>query len=79
MRTKTLTVTLSLALLLLSMAQTTRAQEDGEARAVFFDANNRPTFMSSSKSAERRRRGTFVSYTLTGKQEKTIGLTQIDP
>jgi hypothetical protein len=64
MRIKTLTITVSLALFLLTMPQISLAQKDGEAQAVFFDANNRPTLKFTNKYVKAQDCGTFVSYTL---------------
>jgi len=43
MRINTLLLTALFALFFLAMPQIAHAQKDGEAQAVIFDANNRPT------------------------------------
>jgi hypothetical protein len=74
MRIKTLLITVSLALFFLALPQNARAQKDGEAQAVIFDANDRPTLRFTNKSAKRQRCGALVSYTLMENQEEAIVL-----
>jgi hypothetical protein len=74
MRINTLLLTVSLALFFLALPQIARAQKDGEAQAVIFDANNRPTLIFRNKSDKKKTCGAFVSYTLMGNQEEAIAL-----
>ena len=64
MRSKTLMVAVSLALCFLAVPQTARAQKHGEAQAVIFDANDRPTLIFGNKPAKKQSCGVLVSYTL---------------
>lgn len=74
MRIKTLTITVSLALFFLALPHTARAQKDGEAQAVIFDARDRPTLKFSDKGEKRERCGLFVSYTLMDNQEEALAV-----
>ena len=74
---KTLMVTAALALCFLAAPQAARAQKDGgpkdgEAQAVFFDADNRPTLKFTNKSPKRQRCGAFAIYALTEDREEAI-------
>lgn len=77
MRIKTLLVNLSLALFFLAMPQAARAQKEGEAHSVLFDANNHPTLKFTNKSVKRQGCGALVSYTLIDNQEEAIALRAI--
>lgn len=72
MRLKTLMIAMTLALPFLALPQTAHAQTDGEAQAVSFDANNRPTLIFTNKSAKKQGCGALVSYTLIDNQEEAI-------
>lgn len=69
---KTLMLAMSLALFFLAAPQTARAQKDGEAQGVIFDASSHPTLVFTNKSAKNRRCGALVSYTLMENQEEAI-------
>ena len=72
MRIKTLMITMSLALPFLALPQTAHAQKDGEAQAVIFDADGRPTLIFTNKSAKKQGCSAQVSYTLLDNQEEAI-------
>ena len=74
MRIKPLMIMVSLALFFLAVPHDARAQKDGEAQSVIFDANNHPTLKFTNKSAKRQGCGALVSYTQTGDQEEAIAL-----
>lgn len=65
-------VTAALALLFLAAPQAARAQKDGEAQAVFFDAHNRPTLKFTNKSPKRQRCGAFAIYATADDGEEAI-------
>lgn len=73
MRSKTLIVAVLLALCFLAAPQTAHAQKDGEAQAVIFDANDRPTLIFANKPAKKEQScGALVSYMLMDNQEEAI-------
>jgi hypothetical protein len=72
MRIKTLMVAVALALCYLAIPQTALAQKHGEAQAVIFDANERPTLIFANKPSKERSCGALVSYTLIDNQEEAI-------
>ncbi len=72
MRIKTLLITVALALCYLAIPQTALAQKHGEAQAVIFDANERPTLIFANKPSKERSCGALASYTLIGNQEEAI-------
>jgi hypothetical protein len=69
---KTLMVAVSLALCVLAVPQTAHAQKHGEAQAVIFGANDRPTLIFANKPAKEQSCGALVSYTLMDNQEEAI-------
>jgi hypothetical protein len=62
------------ALFFLATPQTAHAQKDGEAQAVIFDADNRPTLKFSDKGEKRDNCGLFVSYTVMDNQEEALAV-----
>ncbi len=72
MGSKTLMVAVSLALCFLAAPQAAHAQKHGEAQAVIFDANDRPTLLFANKPAKKQSCGALVSYTLIDNQEEAI-------
>lgn len=72
MTIKTLMITMSLALPFLALPQAAHAQKDGEAQAVIFDADDRPTLIFTNKSPKKQGCSARVSYTLIDDQEEAI-------
>jgi hypothetical protein len=73
MGTKTLMIA-ALALFSLAMPQAAHAQKDGEAQAVIFGADDRPTLKFSDKGEKRDNCGLFVSYTLMDNREEALAV-----
>lgn len=61
MKVKTLMISASLALSFLATAQIAQAQQDGEAQAVIFGADNAVTLKFSNKEVDKQGCGLFVS------------------
>lgn len=74
MGNKTLVTAVSLALFFLAAPRTGHAQKDGEAQAVIFGADSRPTLKFSNKGEKRDNCGLFVSYTLLDNQEEAFAV-----
>jgi hypothetical protein len=74
MRINTLLVTVFLALGLLVTPQTIRAQKDGDAQAVIFDTQNRPTLQFAAKNEKLDCCGLFVSYTVMDNDEEALAI-----
>lgn len=74
MRIKTLMITVSLALFFLAIPQNAHAQKNGEAQAVSFDADDRPTLKFTNKGEKRDCCGLFVSYTLMDNKEEALAV-----
>ena len=77
MRLKSLVTTASIILLFLAVPHMVAAQEDGEAQAVIFDAQNRATLKFSDKDEKRPECGFFVSYTVMDNQEEAFAVKVI--
>ena len=74
MRSNTLLITAFLALGLLATSQTVQAQKDGDAQAVIFDTQNRPTLQFAAKNEKLDCCGIFVSYTVMDNEEEALAL-----
>src|SRR5918993_638407 len=74
MRINTLLITVFFALGLLTTPQTIQAQKDGEAQAVIFDTQNRPTLQFAAKNEKLGCCGFFVSYTVMDNEEEALAI-----
>ena len=74
MRLNTLLITVFLVLGLLAIPQTIHAQKDGDAQAVIFDTQNRPTIQFAAKNERLACCGLFVSYTVMDNEEEALAI-----
>ena len=74
MRINPLLLTVFLALGLLAAPHTIQAQKDGEAQAVMFDTQNRPTLQFAARNEKLACCGFFVSYTVIDNEEEALAL-----
>jgi hypothetical protein len=74
MRINTLLVTVCFALSLLVTPQTIQTAKDGDAQAVLFDAQNRPTLQFTAKNEKLDCCGLFVSYTVMDNEEEALAI-----
>jgi hypothetical protein len=73
MGSKNLMTAVSLALFFFAVPHAAHAQKHGEAQAVVFDANDRPTLIFANKPGKKVQScGALVSYTLLDNQEEAI-------
>ena len=74
MRINPLLITVFLALGLMATPHTIQAQKDGEAQAVIFDAQNRPTLQFAAKSEKLDCCGLFLNYTVMDNEEEALAI-----
>ena len=74
MRINIVLITVFLALGLLAAPQTIQAQKDGDAQAVIFDTQNRPTLQFAAKNEKLDCCGLFVSYTVMDNGEEALAI-----
>jgi hypothetical protein len=72
MKFKNLIITTSVLLLFLAIPQIARAQEDGEAQYVSFDADNCPTLKFTNKSLKEQGCGSSVSLRVIDNNEEAV-------